>query len=94
MHDPASPHPGTATSFRVPLYLLGLVLGVLFCLCPMWGTGWTTWLRFAVFLAAGALVYGLHGRRNSRLAGTGATPSGTADEMSAEVTPEREHRGV
>lgn len=36
-----------------------------------WGTGWTTWVQFAVFLVVGALVYALYGRRHSRL---GATP--------------------
>lgn len=70
------------------------MLGVLFCLCPMWGTGWTTWLQFAVFLAAGALVYAFYGRRNSRLAGTGTTSSGPEEGTRTEVTPEREPQGV
>ncbi|MFD4582265.1 amino acid permease [Streptomyces sp. NPDC058423] len=87
-------HPGTETSFRVPLYPLSPALGVLFCLYLMWGTGWTTWLQFAVFLAAGALVYALYGRRNSRLAGTGTTSSGPEEGTRAEVTPEREPQGV
>ncbi|MFV0127269.1 amino acid permease [Streptomyces sp. HMX112] len=69
-------YPGTETSFRVPLYPLSPALGVLFCLYLMWGTGWTTWAQFAVFLVAGALVYGFYGRRNSRLAGAPrVTPS-------------------
>ncbi|MFF4543712.1 amino acid permease C-terminal domain-containing protein [Streptomyces sp. NPDC001406] len=33
----------------------------------MYETGWTTWIQFAVFLAAGFLVYVLYGRRNSTL---------------------------
>ncbi|MEU6847661.1 amino acid permease [Streptomyces sp. NPDC046716] len=64
-------HPGLKRSFRVPLYPLSPVLGVAFCLYLIWGTGWTTWVQFAVFLAVGVLVYGGYGRKNSRL---GATP--------------------
>ncbi|MCX4819938.1 amino acid permease [Streptomyces sp. NBC_01142] len=64
-------YPGTETKFRVPLYPLSPVLGVIFCLYLIWGTGWTTWVQFAVFLLVGAVVYALYGRRHSRLAGTG-----------------------
>ena len=34
----------------------------------MYGTGWATWLQFAVFLAVGATVYACYGRSRSRLA--------------------------
>ncbi|MCX4829984.1 amino acid permease [Streptomyces sp. NBC_01016] len=74
-------HPGLKRSFRVPLYPVSPILGVGFCLYLIWGTGWTTWVQFAVFLVVGALVYALYGRRNSRLGdgdgngdGGGATP--------------------
>ncbi|MFE6890972.1 amino acid permease [Streptomyces sp. NPDC057694] len=68
-------HPGLKRSFRVPLYPLSPALGVVFCLYLIWGTGWTTWVQFAVFLAVGVLVYALYGRKNSRLgAGADATP--------------------
>ncbi|WP_093798553.1 amino acid permease [Streptomyces sp. Wb2n-11] len=63
-------NPDLRRSFRVPLYPVSPVLGVAFCLYLMYGTGWTTWVRFAVFLAAGALVYALYGRRHSRLVST------------------------
>ncbi|NEB78106.1 amino acid permease [Streptomyces sp. SID14478] len=66
-------HPGLTRSFRVPLYPLSPVLGVAMCLYLIWGTGWTTWVQFAVFLVVGALVYACYGRRNSRL-DEGATP--------------------
>ncbi|MER5949058.1 amino acid permease [Streptomyces sp. NPDC001904] len=67
-------HPGLKRSFRVPLYPLSPALGVVFCLYLIWGTGWTTWVQFAVFLAVGVLVYALYGRKNSRL-GAGAEPT-------------------
>ncbi|MEU3481654.1 amino acid permease [Streptomyces sp. NPDC033754] len=59
--------PALRRSFRVPLYPLSPVLGIGFCLYLIWGTGWTTWVQFAVFLAVGTLVYALYGRRHSRL---------------------------
>ncbi|MFJ8449911.1 amino acid permease [[Kitasatospora] papulosa] len=60
-------NPELKRSFRVPLYPASPVLGVGFCLYLMYGTGWTTWVQFVVFLAVGALVYALYGRSRSRL---------------------------
>ncbi|WP_428951708.1 amino acid permease [Streptomyces sp. cg35] len=60
-------HPELTRSFRVPLYPLSPALGVAMCLYLIWGTGWTTWVQFAVFLVVGALVYAFYGRRHSRL---------------------------
>ncbi|MEU0830269.1 amino acid permease [Streptomyces sp. NPDC005969] len=62
-------HPGLKRSFRVPLYPASPILGVGFCLYLMYGTGWATWVQFAVFLLVGAAVYACYGRRRSRLAG-------------------------
>lgn len=60
-------NPDLKRSFRVPLYPVSPVLGVGFCLYLMYGTGWTTWVQFVVFLAVGALVYALYSRSRSRL---------------------------
>ncbi|GAA2329714.1 amino acid permease [Streptomyces kunmingensis] len=70
-------HAGLPRSFRVPLYPLSPALGVAMCLYLIWGTGWTTWVQFVVFLAVGALVYAFYGRRHSRL-GEAATPTAGA----------------
>ncbi|MFI0235177.1 amino acid permease [Streptomyces sp. NPDC016845] len=70
-------HPALTRSFRVPLYPLSPVLGVAMCLYLIWGTGWTTWVQFAVFLVVGALVYAFYGRRHSRLGATGPATSPT-----------------
>ncbi|MGW6022036.1 amino acid permease [Streptomyces sp. NPDC055099] len=59
--------PDLKRTFRVPFYPVSPVLGVGFCLYLIWGTGWTTWVQFAVFLVVGSLVYALYGRRHSRL---------------------------
>ncbi|MFE3641051.1 amino acid permease [Streptomyces sp. NPDC059169] len=80
-------HPDTRASFRVPLFPVSPVLGVLFCLYLMWGTGPTTWIQFAVFLIAGVLVYALYGRRNSRLARGAVTD---VDAANAAAEPKRE----
>ncbi|MFF7971132.1 amino acid permease [Streptomyces sp. NPDC007905] len=74
--------PGLARSFRVPLYPVGPLLGVGFCLYLMYETGRQTWIQFAVFLAIGLLVYVAYGRRHSTLARTAAT----------EVTPDAAER--
>ncbi|MFJ3641278.1 amino acid permease [Streptomyces sp. NPDC090108] len=81
--------PGLKRSFRVPLYPVMPVLGIVFCLYLMYETGWKTWIQFAVFLAVGLLVYAGYGRRHSTLA--------RADEATAEVTSagaERERQAV
>lgn len=69
-------NPELPRSFRVPLFPLSPILGIGFCLCLIWGTGWTTWLQFAGFLVAGTLVYAFYGRSRSRLvtASDGAGP--------------------
>ncbi|WP_329044589.1 amino acid permease [Streptomyces sp. NBC_01422] len=64
-------NPELKRSFRVPLYPVSPVLGVGFCLYLMYGTGWTTWVQFVVFLAVGALVYAAYGRSRSRLVSPG-----------------------
>ncbi|MEE1735854.1 amino acid permease [Streptomyces sp. BE147] len=69
--------PGLKRGFRVPLYPVSPVLGVAFCLYLMYGTGWRTWVQFAVFLAAGSLLYACYGRGRSRLVSSAATgPAG------------------
>ncbi|QES44383.1 amino acid permease [Streptomyces venezuelae] len=65
--------PDLRRTFRVPFHPVSPLLGVGFCLYLIWGTGWTTWLQFAVFVAVGAVVYALYGRRHSRL-GRGEAP--------------------
>ncbi|MFF9317201.1 amino acid permease [Streptomyces sp. NPDC014735] len=61
-------NPEVRGSFRVPLYPLSPLLGVIFCLYLMYGTGWATWVQFAVFLLVGVGVYAGYGRSRSRLA--------------------------
>ncbi len=75
-------NPELKRTFRVPLYPVSPLLGVAFCLYLMYGTGWTTWVQFAVFLAAGSLLYAGYGRKRSRLVSSPAT------DPAAPVSPE------
>ncbi|MFE5244930.1 MULTISPECIES: amino acid permease [unclassified Streptomyces] len=77
-------NPELKRSFRVPLYPASPVLGVGFCLYLMYGTGWTTWVQFAVFLAVGALVYAGYSRSRSRLVSPGEPRDLAAQEPKAE----------
>ncbi|MFD7070097.1 amino acid permease [Streptomyces sp. NPDC059913] len=61
-------NPDVRGPFRAPLHPLGPLLGIAFCLYLMYGTGWATWLQFAVFLLVGSAVYACYGRSRSRLA--------------------------
>ncbi|GAU66937.1 putative amino acid transporter [Streptomyces sp. NBRC 110611] len=59
--------PDLPRRFRVPLFPVTPLLGIAFCGYLIYGTGPGTWLQFAGFLAAGAVVYALYGRRRSAL---------------------------
>ena len=60
--EPNRPRP-----FRTPLVPLVPILAVLSCVWLMLGLPLTTWIRFAVWLAVGLLIYLLYGRRRSAL---------------------------
>jgi APA family basic amino acid/polyamine antiporter len=58
-------------SFRVPLVPWTPILGIVMCLFLMAGLPLVTWVRFALWLAGGMVIYFLYGRTRSKLA-TGA----------------------
>ncbi|MGW0790087.1 amino acid permease [Streptomyces sp. NPDC002911] len=76
-------NPELKRSFRVPLHPLSPILGVGFCLYLMYGTGWTTWVQFVVFLVVGALVYAGYSRSRSRLVSPGEPQDQAASGPSA-----------
>ncbi len=63
--------PDVPRGFTVPALPLVAVLGVVVCGAMIYGLGWTNWVRLAVWLAIGLVLYFGYGRRNSRLS-TGA----------------------
>jgi APA family basic amino acid/polyamine antiporter len=60
--DPDTPRP-----FRAPLVPLTPVLGILFCLLLMFSLPWENWLRLAIWLLLGLVIYFCYSRFHSRL---------------------------
>jgi basic amino acid/polyamine antiporter, APA family len=60
-------HPNVPRPFKVPLYQVVTVLGVLVCGAMIFGLGAENWIRLAVWMAIGFLIYFLYGKRNSKL---------------------------
>ena len=59
--------PNRPRAFKTPWVPVVPILGVLSCVYLMLGLPWITWLRFALWLLAGMVVYFLYGFRRSRL---------------------------
>ena len=59
--------PDLPRAFRTPLVPLVPILAVLACLWLMLNLSVETWLRFAIWMVIGAVVYAFYGRRHSRL---------------------------
>lgn len=68
--------PDLPRAFRTPLVPLVPVLSVLASLWLMLNLPAETWLRFAIWMLIGFVVYFLYGRSHSRLAPRGHTPAG------------------
>jgi APA family basic amino acid/polyamine antiporter len=59
--------PDMPRPYRVPLSPILPLLGIAFAIYLMKDLPWLTWVRFAVWLAIGMVIYALYGYRNSRL---------------------------
>src|SRR5207249_2873496 len=62
IRDPQRPR-----AFKVPLFPLVPILGIVSCVVLMWFLPLITWKRFAYWLLAGLVVYFLYGFSRSRL---------------------------
>ena len=62
--------PNLARPFRTPAVFVVAPLGAASSLFLMFGLPLDTWLRFAVWLAIGLVVYALYGVRHSRVQNT------------------------
>ena len=60
-------HPELPRQFRTPLVPLVPILGILVCGAMIYGLGWTNWLRLAVWLAIGVVLYFVYGAKHSKL---------------------------
>ena len=59
--------PDIQRGFVVPALPLVAVLGILTCGAMIFGLGWTNWVRLAVWLALGLVIYFGYSRRHSKL---------------------------
>ena len=67
--------PDLERGFVVPALPVVAVLGVIVCGAMIYGLGWTNWLRLAVWLVIGLVLFFTYARRHSRLgAAEGARP--------------------
>jgi len=60
--------PDLERSFRVPAVPVVAPAGIVVCGAMIYGLGWTNWLRLAVWLVIGLVVYFSYGIKHSRLA--------------------------
>ena len=65
--------PHRVRPFKTPLVPLVPILGILICGYMMYGLPSDTWIRLAVWLVIGLVIYFLYGRSHSRIGGARAT---------------------
>ena len=59
--------PNRVRPFKTPLVPLVPILGILICGYMMYGLPPDTWIRLAVWLVIGLVIYFLYGRTHSRI---------------------------
>jgi APA family basic amino acid/polyamine antiporter len=67
-------HPDLPRGFRTPWVPLVPILGIVTCASMIIGLGWTNWLRLAVWLVIGLVIYAAYGYRRSKLRGAVPPP--------------------
>ncbi len=60
-------HPEIKREFTTPLVPLVPILGILVCSAMIYGLGWTNWLRLAVWMVIGLLIYFVYSVKKSKL---------------------------
>jgi basic amino acid/polyamine antiporter, APA family len=59
--------PDRPRAFRTPWSPVTPILGIVSCVYLMFGLPWITWIRFALWLIVGMMIYFSYGFRRSRL---------------------------
>jgi APA family basic amino acid/polyamine antiporter len=67
-------------SFRTPLVPLVPLIGIAFSVWLIANLDWITWVRFAVWMVLGLIVYAFYGYRNSAENVRGLTGEGAAHD--------------
>jgi APA family basic amino acid/polyamine antiporter len=71
--------PELKREFRTPFVPFFPILGIIVCAAMIFGLGWTNWLRLAVWLVIGLVIYAGYGRKHSKLRKAHAVaPSGSS----------------
>ncbi len=60
-------HPNAERPFKAPLVPIVPILGMIFCLTLMGSLGWENWVRLALWLLIGLVIYFSYGRGHSLL---------------------------
>ncbi|WP_395044058.1 amino acid permease [Flavobacterium sp.] len=60
-------NPDMKREFKTPFVPFVPILGVIVCLAMIYGLGWTNWLRLAVWLIIGLIIYFVYSKNNSKL---------------------------
>lgn len=79
--------PDVPRKFRAPGVPVTPLLGVLTCAAMIFGLGWPNWLRLAVWLLLGLLIYFCYGRTHSKL-GKAAAQSSPAAQLAPQTAPQ------
>jgi APA family basic amino acid/polyamine antiporter len=66
--------PDIERGFVVPALPVVAVLGVIVCGAMIYGLGWTNWLRLAIWLVIGLVLFFTYARRHSRLGAESVRP--------------------
>lgn len=79
--------PDVKRAFRTPLVPFVPIMGILVCVYLMYALPVESWLRLAIWLGIGLLIYFVYGKNNSKLRNPGKYPPEDKHEIPEDVPP-------
>ncbi len=79
--------PDLKRSFRTPLVPFVPIMGIVVCVYLMYALPVESWLRLAIWLGLGLLIYFIYGKKNSKLQNPGSNPSPGPHEVPEDIPP-------